>query len=129
MINLDWLWVRVRHELVNFNGYHSPRFPAYNVVAVEDGRRIEMALAGWDKDNVRVTQDKNTLTIEGTLNQDLDWKGERYIYKGANGRTFKQKWALGQNVNVSADLKDGMLTLHLKVNQQESKKTRLINIS
>lgn len=129
MINLDRLWERVRYELINFNGYHSPHFPTYNVVAVEDGRRIEMALAGWDKDSVRVTQDKNTLTIEGTLNQDLDSTGERYIYKGANGRTFKQQWALDQNVNVSADLKDGMLTLHLKVDQQENKKTRLININ
>ena len=129
MINLDRLWERARHELANFNGYHSPHFPTYNVVAVEDGKRIEIALAGWGKDNIRVTQDKNTLTIEGTLNQDLDLKGECYIYKGANGRTFKQQWTLGQNVNVSADLKDGMLTLHLKVNQQENMKTRLINIS
>ena len=129
MINLDRLWERVRHELANFNGYHSPHFPTYNVVAVEDGRRIEMALAGWDKDSVRVTQYKNTLTIEGTLNQDLDSTGERYIYRGTNGRTFKQKWTLGQNVNVSADLKDGMLTLHLKVDQQENKKTRVININ
>ena len=129
MINLDRLWERVRHELANFNGYHSPHFPTYNVVAVEDGRRIEIALAGWDKDNVRVTQDNNTLTVEGTLNQDLDLKGERYIYKGANGRTFKQQWSLGQNDNVSVNLKDGMLTLHLKADQQENKKTRLININ
>ena len=129
MINLDMLCERVRHELANFNGYHSPHFPTYNVVAVEDGRRIEIALAGWDKDSVRVTQDKNTLTVEGTLNQDLDLKGEYYIYKRANGKTFKQQWTLDQNVNVSADLKDGMLTLHLKVDQQENKKTRLININ
>ena len=129
MINLDRLWERVRHELANFNGYHSPHFPTYNVVAVEDGRRIEMALAGWDKDNVRVTQDKNTLTVEGTLNQNLDSTGECYIYKGANGRTFIQQWPLGQNDNVSVNLKDGMLTLHLKVDQQENKKTRLININ
>ena len=129
MINLDRLWERVRYELINFNGYHSPHFPTYNVVAVEDGRRIEIALAGWDKDNVRVTQDKNTLTVEGTLNQDLDLKGECYIYKGAIGRAFKQQWALGQNDNVSVNLKDGMLTLHQKVDQQENKKTRLININ
>ena len=129
MINLDRLWERVRHELANFNGYLSPHFPTYNVVAVEDGSRIEMALAGWNKNNVRVTQDKNTLTIEGTLNQGLNSTGERYIYRGTNGRTFKQKWTLGQNVNVSADLKDGMLTLRLKVDQQENKKTRLININ
>ena len=106
MINLDRLWERVRHELANFNGYHSPRFPAYNVVAMEDGRRIEMALAGWDKDRIQVTHDNNTLTIEGTLNQDLDSKDERYIYKGATGRSFKQQWTLGQNVNISSDFND-----------------------
>ena len=90
-----------------------------------------MGLAGWGRDSIKVTQDKDQLTIEGVDKQEInDEKGERYIYKGLSGKTFRKVFTLGEYVNVSeADFSDGMLTVNLKVDTPESKKPRLININ
>ena len=57
-------------------------------------------------------------------------KGERYIYKGLSGKTFRKVFTLGEYVNVSeADFSDGMLTVNLRVDPPESEQPKLININ
>jgi molecular chaperone IbpA len=90
-----------------------------------------MGLAGWDRDSIKITQDKGTLTIEGVDKQELNIeKGERYLYKGISGKTFRKVFTLGEYVNVSeADFSDGMLTVNLRVDPPESEQPKLININ
>ena len=124
-------WDRVHNELANINGLSRGNYPRYNLIKGENKYRIEMGLAGWDRDSIKITQDKGSLTIEGVDKQEINAeKGERYIYKGLSGKTFRKVFTLGEYVNVSeADFSDGMLTVNLKVDTPESKKPRLININ
>ena len=124
-------WDRVHNELANINGLSRDNYPRYNLIKGENKYRIEMGLAGWDRDSIKITQDKGTLTIEGVDKQELDIeKGERYLYKGISGKTFRKVFTLGEFVNVSeADFSDGMLTVNLKVDTPESEKPKLININ
>ena len=124
-------WDRVHNELANINGLSRGNYPRYNLIKGENKYRIEMGLAGWEKDSIKITQDEGSLTIEGVDKQEIDAeKGERYLYKGISGKTFRKVFTLGEHVNVSeADFSGGMLTVNLKVDTPESKKPRLININ
>jgi len=124
-------WDRIHNELANINGLSRGNYPRYNLIKGENKYRIEMGLAGWDRDSIKITQDKGTLTIEGVDKQELNIeKGERYLYKGISGKTFRKVFTLGEYVNVSeADFSDGMLVVNLKVDPPESEKPKLININ
>ena len=91
-----------------------------------------MGLAGWDRDSIKITQDKAQLTIEGVDKQEMKnkAKGEHYLYKGISGKTFRKVFTLGEYVNVDdADFSDGMLTVNLRVDTPESEQPKLININ
>tara|TARA_R110001583_G_scaffold50002_3_gene156166 strand:+ start:63 stop:491 length:429 start_codon:yes stop_codon:yes gene_type:complete len=104
-------------------------YPRYNLVSVgEEAYRIEMALPGWCKENIEVTQRKNTLTIEGKTKLETQ-EEESYIHKGLSGKPFTREFSLGSWVEVDeAVFKDGMLVIHLVVNTPEAEKPKRINI-
>ena len=88
-------WDRVHNELANINGLSRGNYPRYNIIKGKDKYRIEMGLAGWGRDSIKVTQDKDQLTIEGVDKQEINAeKGERYIYKGLSGKTFRKVFTL-----------------------------------
>ncbi len=104
-------------------------YPRYNLVAVGDeAYRIEMALPGWNKDNIVIKQHKNKLTIEGVEKQELDSE-EQYIHRGLSGKTFTRVFTLGDWVEVAdAGFMNGMLVVNLQVNTPEEEKPRTIEI-
>ena len=104
-------------------------YPRYNLVAIgEESYRIEMALPGWNKDNIEIKQHKNKLTIEGIEKQELE-ADERYVHKGLSGKTFSRVFTLGDWVEVSdAGFKNGMLVINLQVDIPEEQKPRTIDI-
>jgi len=104
-------------------------YPRYNLVAVgEQAYRIEMALPGWNKDNIVIKQHKNKLTIEGVEKQELDSK-EEYIHRGLSGKTFTRIFTLGDWVEVAdAGFMNGMLVVNLQVNTPEEERPRTIEI-
>lgn len=104
-------------------------YPRYNLVAVGDeAYRIEMALPGWNKDNIVIKQHKNKLTIEGVEKQELDSE-EQYIHRGLSGKTFTRVFTLGDWVEVAdAGFMNGMLVVNLQVNTPEEERPRTIEI-
>ena len=65
-------WDRIHNELANINGLSRGNYPRYNLIKGDNKYRIEMGLAGWDRDSIKITQDKGTLTIEGVDKQELN---------------------------------------------------------
>ena len=125
-------WDRIHNELANINGLSRGNYPRYNLIKGQNDYRIEMGLAGWDRDSIKITQDKGTLTIEGVDKQEIKnkAKGESYLYKGISGKTFRKVFTLGEHVNVDeAKFLDGMLTVNLRVDPPESEQPKLININ
>ena len=124
-------WDRVHNELANINGLSRGNYPRYNLIKGENKYRIEMGLAGWDRDSIKITQDKGSLTIEGVDKQEIDAeKGERYIYKGISGKTFRRVFTLGEYVRVEdAQFEQGLLVVKLTVETPETEKPKFININ
>ena len=122
---------RLHNQLANrVTDYQITNYPRYNLVAIGDeAYRIELALPGWNKQDIEIKQHKNELTIEGKEKQELDSEEERYIYKGLSGKTFKRVFTLGDWVEVKdAGFKDGLLVIDLVVDTPEAEKPKVINI-
>ena len=77
--------------------HNSTNYPPYNLVEVsEDTYLIELALAGFKKEDISVEQEKNVLTIKGSSEDEQT----KYIHKGIGGRSFTRTFSLSEYMNV-----------------------------
>ena len=103
-------------------------YPPYNIVKVSDSSySISLAVAGFDKDEIKVEQDGNQLSINA---EKKDSKEEiEYLYKGIGTRNFKREFSLADYVEVkSSKLDNGILVVTLEQNIPDEKKPRNIKI-
>lgn len=103
-------------------------YPPYNIREIdEDTRVLELALAGFSKDEIKVELENRMLTITGEkAKTDEEVK---YIHKGIATRKFTKSVALWEYWEVeSADFNDGILYIVLKREIPEEKKPRQIKI-
>src|SRR6056300_1197828 len=77
----------------------SQNYPPYNIAQInEDEYMISIAVAGFGMDNLNITQDGNTLCVEGTSP-----KGDEevtYLHKGIGARSFRREFTLADHVEV-----------------------------
>ena len=58
-----------------------------------------------------------------------DKEDDSFVHKGIAKRAFKRQWTLAEHLEVGdAKLKDGVLTVDMKLNLPEEKKPRTIKI-
>lgn len=93
------------------NKAHS--YPPYNIVKLnEHDYAIEIAIAGFKRDEIEITSEGNKLTVSGKYKADP--VGE-YLHKGIANRDFRHDFTLAETVVVgSADIEDGLLVIKLK---------------
>ena len=73
-------------------------YPPYNLVKETDTRyRLELAIAGFSKDDVEVTTESNKLTVEG---KQKDSDTDEYLHRGLASRAFTRTWTLSDDVEV-----------------------------
>ena len=110
----------------------STGFPPYTIRKEGDYNYvIEMALAGFGKDDIEVEVADSTLSIRSTkkpLNEDVA-SNEDTVYRGISYRKFQRKFMLAEDIVVNgAKLANGMLLLDLERVVPEEKKPRLISV-
>ena len=91
----------------------STNYPPYNLVQVSNVEsRLELALAGFKKEEVHVYTEYGKLFIEG---QKADTESDRtFIHKGLAQRSFKRAWTLSDDTEVGeVTFEDGLLTIVL----------------
>ena len=105
----------------------SDSYPPYNVREInEDTRVFELAVAGFKKDEVKVTLENRVLSITGEKEKEEDVK---YLHKGIGTRKFSKTVTLWEYWEVeSADMNDGILYIVIKREIPEEKKPRTIKI-
>jgi molecular chaperone IbpA len=106
--------------------YPSTTFPPYNISKEENKTYIELALAGYTKDDVSVVIEEGTLTVSGKKGvQD----SENNLVTGIANRKFSRKFTLGEFIEVNtAEMKDGMLTIVLEEMLPPEKQPKYIEI-
>ena len=108
----------------------STGFPPYNIQKVEDFKyEIEMALAGFSKDDIENKKADGVLSIRSTKETSDKHDDEFTLHRGISYRKFNRKFTLAEDVEViGASLKDGLLTVTLEQVVPEEKKPKLIPI-
>ena len=88
-------------------------YPPYNLIQVNNTEsRLEIALAGFKKEEVHVYTEYGKLFVEG---KKKDKKTEsEYVHQGLAQRSFNRAWQLSDDVKVrDVEFKDGLLTVKL----------------
>jgi molecular chaperone IbpA len=122
-VGFDRLPLLLAHALEREDG----GYPPYNIEKLgEDAYRIEMAIAGFTKDDIEIVAEQNRLTVRG---QVKDKDGSSYLHRGIAARTFERRFDLDDHVEVrGAALADGLLTIDLKRELPDALKPRRIEI-
>ena len=103
-------------------------YPPYNINKIDDlNYQVEMALAGFGKDDIEIKYADNQLTIKSVDSDDKDEKD--VIHRGISKRKFSRTFTLAEDIKVNgAELKDGMLLVELEKIVPEEKRPRTISI-
>jgi len=102
-------------------------FPPVNIIKTGDYTfNVELAVAGYKRDEIEITAEKNSLKVTGKKAE----KDEReYLAKGIAGRFFTRQFVLSDTVVVQgAELADGILTVSLENVIPEEQKPRKVEI-
>ena len=87
-------------------------YPPYNLIQVNNTEsRLEIALAGFKKEEVNVYTEYGKLFVEGKKKEKED--GD-YFHQGLAQRSFNRAWTLADDYEVrDVSLEDGLLTVKL----------------
>lgn len=116
-------------DLVNRVPSVSEGYPKYDIIEIDEEKiRLDLAVAGFSKDDIKIHVEKNKLTIEGDNSQT---KSElRYIHSGIAKRSFKRVFTLHDYIQVeNAEFINGILQINMKTVIPEEKKPKMIAIS
>jgi molecular chaperone IbpA len=108
-------------------------YPPFNLKKTDDNVYvIEMAVAGFGKNDIELTLEENKLKIAGhTTIETLtdDGINAQFLHKGVSDRPFNRTFTLADNVVVNnAKMVNGMLKIWLEHIIPEDKKPKKIEI-
>ena len=116
----------------DFTSFSAPSFPYYNIVKQGKNKYdIELALAGYSKDDIEVNLEDGVLSIKSKKEEKTDEKDEdgEIIHKGIAKRYFSKSFTIADDVEVKgAELKDGLLKVSLERIIPEHKQPKTIEV-
>ena len=118
-------------SMLGNGGMVQSNYPPYNIrKAGKDKYAIEVAIAGFNKDDVEVEFEDKILTVRTKkVNKTVEKNADEIIHKGISQRSFSRSFTIADDVKVSgAELKDGLLTINCEKIIPEQKKKKLIPI-
>ena len=119
--NLPELFEKINRNSIGLDDYlnrfwddtTSSNYPPYNLVQINNVvSRLEIALAGFKKDEVKVYTEFGKLSVEGKKEESKN-DGE-FVHKGLAQRSFTRHWTLADDTEVrSVSFEDGLLVVEL----------------
>ena len=128
-------FANLNRALVGFDRYfngHFPNtngnYPPHNIVKYDETHYgIEVAVAGFSKEEITVEVDQDQLMITGKKTTVTE--GVEYLHRGLAARDFEQTFTLAEYMEVKdAEVKDGMLKVKIERIVPEALKPRQIAI-
>ena len=89
-------------------------YPPYNLIQLNNHEsKLEIALAGFKKDEIKVYTEFGKLYVEGSKEESkVDGS---FIHQGLAQRSFQRVWTVTDDTKVgSVKFEDGLLTVELK---------------
>jgi len=118
------------YDLLDNAGRVQPldHWPPYDIIKEgEDSYRIVMAVAGFEHDELMLTDRPNLLVVSGAKKDNAP--DRVYLHRGIVAREFERRFELADYVKVArASLSNGLLTIDLQREVPEALKPRRIEI-
>ena len=119
-------------SMLGNGGLVQNNYPPYNIR--KDGKdkyAIELAVAGFNKNDVEIEYEDKLLTVKSKkIDKTVEKNGNEIIHRGISQRSFSRSFTIADDVKVNdAELKDGLLTIVCEKIVPEQKKKKLIPIS
>jgi len=130
-IGFDDMFDQFENMLGNGGLTMQSNYPPYNIRKTgKDNYSIEVALAGFNKNDVEVEFEDNLLTVRTKqISKSENNSDGEILHKGISQRQFARSFTIADDVKVnSAQLKDGLLTIACERIVPEHKKKKLIEI-
>ena len=120
--NLPELMKLIRQNGIGMDDYldrffnapmQTSNYPPYNLIQLNNHEsKLEIALAGFKKDELKVYTEFGKLYVEGKK-EEPEIDGE-FVYKGLAQRSFERVWTVSDDTKVgSVKFEDGLLTVEL----------------
>jgi len=87
-------------------------YPPYNIEASDDGGiRITLAVAGFSREELSVTEEDRQLVVRG---RQAEAEGKTFLHRGIAARQFLRSFVLADGIEVTAAaLENGLLKIDL----------------
>ena len=111
---------------------HNSNYPPYNIHKINENEyKIEVALAGYSKDDIELELKDSTLTVRNKQKEKIvNENTNGMIHKGISTRQFERAFTISEDIKIkNAELKNGLLNIDLERIIPDEKKARLISIS
>jgi len=119
-------------RLLESSERYNSNYPPYNIRRLNDNDyKIEVALAGYSKDDIELELKDNTLTVRNkTREKVVNDESNGVIHKGISTRQFERSFTISEDIKIkNAELKNGLLNIDLERIIPDEKKPRLIDIN
>ena len=133
-VGFDDMFDHFEHMMDDGFFRNGANFPPYNIVKTgENTYDVELALAGFGKDDIEVEYKENQLTVKSKPNKEDVEQVDKYdngvLHRGISKRFFSKSFTIANDVEVKgAELKDGLLKVSLERIIPEHKKAKTIEI-
>ena len=117
-------------QLERATEHQNPQYPPCNIVKYDDNSLcIEMAVAGFNMQDLDIECDKSTLTIKGLKLNAASESKRQYVHRGISQKKFVRKFTLAEHIEVTgATLISGILAVQLEHIVPDELKPRKIDI-
>ena len=98
----------------SFSSLETSNYPPYNIVHINNHEsRLEVALAGFKKDEVNVYTEYGKLHVEGSKPAESE-EEQTFIHRGLAKRNFSRSWTIAEDTHVTdVSFEDGLLVVKL----------------
>ncbi|NDG30279.1 heat-shock protein [bacterium] len=104
-------------------------YPPHNIIKTSEYNYvIEIAVAGFRKEEISVEVEQEILTVKGEKLEEQP-SSFQFLHRGLSSRNFERSWQLAEHMVVKgAEIRDGVLSIRLEYVIPEEKKARVIDI-
>lgn len=115
-------------ELDKISSHSNDMYPPHNIIKIdEDTTIIELAVAGFSENELRIELQDNILTISG--DKANKYKTAEYIHRGISTKRFSKSFRLSEYTEVTgATIAAGILTVSVSIKLPEEKLPKIISI-
>jgi len=97
-----------------FDFQEQSNYPPYNLIQLNNHEsKLEIALAGFKKDELKVYTEFGKLYVKGRKEESED--NGTFVHKGLAQRSFERVWTITDDTEIgSVSFNDGLLVVELK---------------